>query len=112
MNTAIRPEDMERYLREMRAFAKRAGYTISPPSPPAPPAVEEPPAPPATEEEPAQEPANPEGMSANEVVDSLVNDLKEQERVMDESGGEEPAAPEEEETPCVPCEAAAEDDGL
>ena len=53
MNTAIRPEDMERYLREMRAFAKRAGYTISPPSPPAPPAVEEPPAPPATEEEPA-----------------------------------------------------------
>lgn len=56
MNTAIRPEDMERYLREMRAFAKRAGYTISPPSPPAPPAVEEPPAPPATEEEPAQEP--------------------------------------------------------
>ena len=50
MNTAIRPEDMERYLREMR--------------------------------------------------------------VMDESGGEEPAAPEEEETPCVPCEAAAEDDGL
>ena len=41
MNTAIRPEDMERYLREMRAFAKRAGYTISPTSPPAPPAVEE-----------------------------------------------------------------------
>ena len=29
---------------------------------------------------------------------------------MDESGGEEPAAPEEEETPCVPCEAAAEDE--
>ena len=31
-----------------------------------------------TEEEPAQEPVNPEGMSANEVVDSLVNDLKKQ----------------------------------
>ena len=103
MNTAIRPEDMDRYLREMRAFAKRAGYTISPPSPPAPPAVEEPPAPPATEEEPAQEP---------DTAPRYPEAPLEQERVMDESGGEEPAAPEEEETPCVPCEAAAEDDGL
>ena len=94
MNTAIRPEDMERYLREMRAFAKRAGYTISPPSPPAPPAVEEPPAPPATEEEPAQEP---------DTAPRYPEAPLEQERVMDGSGGEEPAAPEEEETPCVPC---------
>lgn len=42
MNTAIRSEDMERYLQEMRAFAKRAGYTVSPAAPVAPPAAEEP----------------------------------------------------------------------
>lgn len=58
MNTAIRSEDMERYLQEMRAFAKRAGYTVSPAAPVAPPAAEEPPAPPLVEEEAPPEPGH------------------------------------------------------
>lgn len=103
MNTAIRPEDMERYLQEMRAFAKRAGYTVSPAAPVAPPAAEEPPAPPLVEEE-----APPEPDTAPRYPQAPL----EQERAIDESEGQESPAQEEGEPPCVPCAAAGEDDGL
>lgn len=103
MNTAIRPEDMERYLREMRAFAKRAGYTISPPSPPAPPAVEEP---------PLRRPPKKNPRRSRTRRPDIRRPLWSRSGSWTRAAGKSRPAPEEEETPCVPCEAAAEDDGL